>query len=174
MTLDYNVSDGTGSGLKSFTPMMDGSTTLSDGTGLTSGQTINLLTQMLLGTHTFFVHAVDNVNNAGTNSVRFSIIVTADSIKADVTQFVAAGKITVDAGKSLLGILNAAAAARAAGDCTTATKLYQAFITQVTSLSGKKIDPTAAQHDCRCAVPDCALSVSQRYDLGYDSFGAPL
>jgi hypothetical protein len=34
---------------------------------------------------------------------------------------------------------------RHAGDCNTANKLYQAFIKQVQTLSGKKIDPTAAQ-----------------------------
>jgi hypothetical protein len=98
-----------------------------------------------LGTHTFNVVSTDNLSNTGTNSVTFSVVVTAESIKDDVRQFVAAGKITVDTGNSLLGILNAAAKARAAGDCNTANKLYQAFIKQVQNLSGKKIDPTAAQ-----------------------------
>jgi len=41
--------------------------------------------------------------------------------------------------------LNAAAAARARGNCSTAANLYQAFIQEVQALSGKKINPTAAQ-----------------------------
>jgi hypothetical protein len=147
-TISYSVSDGAGSGVQSATPKMDGKTTLLDGTTVvtvTNNLIIKLLTELALGTHTFSVDSVDNVNNAGTNSVTFSIIVTAESIKADVRQFVAAGKITVDTGNSLLGLLDAAAQARAAGNCATASKIYQAFITQVTALSGKKIDPTAAQ-----------------------------
>jgi FIMAH domain-containing protein len=94
---------------------------------------------------TWIRRAADNVNNAGTNSVTFSVIVTAESIKVDVRQFVAAGKITVDTGNSLHGLLDAAAQARTAGNCATANKIYHAFITEVAALSGKKIDPTAAQ-----------------------------
>ena len=44
---------------------MDLSPTLTDGTGLGNGQTINLLTEMLLGTHTFAIAATDNLGNAG-------------------------------------------------------------------------------------------------------------
>jgi len=144
LTLSYGVSDGNGSGVKSVTPKMDGATMLS-GHGLASGQTINLLTEMLLGTHTFEVDSLDNVSNAGITSVMFSIIVTADSIKDDVRQFLATGKITVDSGNSLLRLLNAAASSRAGGNCTAAGQTYAAFVNEVSALSGKKIDATAAQ-----------------------------
>jgi hypothetical protein len=122
---------------------MDGATTL-DGHGLASGQTINLLTEMSLGTHTFTISAVDNVGHASSTSVTFTIIVTPDSIIADVNEFFAAGKITQDEGQSLLAKLEAAKAARAAGDCATAATIYQAFINEVQAQSGKHIDPTAA------------------------------
>jgi hypothetical protein len=145
LTLTYSVDDGIGSGVASFTPTMDGATTLTGVPNLLSGQPINLLTALKLGTHTFSITATDHVNNTDSSSVTFTIIVTPDSIKCDITQFVAAGKITVDSGNSLLGLLDAAAQARAAGNCATANKIYQALITQVTALSGKKIDPTAAQ-----------------------------
>lgn len=145
LQLNYSVGDGAGSGVKSFTPTMDGAVTLPDGTGLASGQVINLLTQMSLGTHTFAVRSVDNLGNSGTNTVTFSIIVTAASISADVKEFVNAGKITLDTGTPLLNLLAAAARARAAGDCATATSDYQSFISKVKAQSGKKIDPTAAQ-----------------------------
>jgi len=146
LRLGYTESDGSGSGVKSFTPKMDGATTLPDGRGLASGQNINLLTELSLGTHTFSVDSVDNLNNAGTNSVTFSVIVTPDSIKQDVTQFLQSGAITNSGNaNSLLAKLNAAAAARARGNCSTAANLYQAFIQEVQALSGKKINPTAAQ-----------------------------
>ena len=57
---------GGGSGVKSFTPKMDGQTAMQFGASLDSGQTIYLYS-MSLGTHTFSVDSVDNVNNAGNN-----------------------------------------------------------------------------------------------------------
>jgi hypothetical protein len=84
------------------------------GHGLLSGQPINLLTELTLGTHTFAVHAADNLQNAGNSSVTFTIIVTPDSIKDDVHNFRAGGAIKNDGlANSLLAKLNAAAGARA-------------------------------------------------------------
>ena len=149
LTLNYTVTDGAasglgaGSGVASFTPTMDGATTLA-GHGLASGQAINLLTQMSLGSHTFTINAVDNVGHASSQSVAFTIIVTPDSIIQDVIQFLAAGLITQDHGQSLLAKLEAAKAARAAGHCATAAHIYQAFINELQAQSGKHVDPTAA------------------------------
>ncbi len=137
------VDDGNGSGVASITPTMDGATTLA-GHGLASGQAINLLTEMTLGTHTFTVESADNVANSTAQSVTFTIIVTADSIIQDVNQFFAAGKITQDKAHSLLAKLQAAEKARAAGDCASAAAIYQSFISEVQAQSGKHIDPTAA------------------------------
>jgi hypothetical protein len=67
--------------------------------------------------------ASDHLSNAGSKSVTFSIIVTAQRILDDVKQFVAGGEITVDNGSSLLGLLTAAANARAAGNCTEANRI---------------------------------------------------
>jgi len=80
-------------GVKSFTPTIDGLATIA-GNGLQSGQLINLLTALSLGSHTFSISAVDYAGNTGSSSVTFTIIVTAESIKDDVRQFLAAGKIT--------------------------------------------------------------------------------
>jgi FIMAH domain-containing protein len=143
LTLGYTVDDGTGSGVASITPTMDGATTLA-GHGLASGQTINLLSEMTLGTHTFTVTSTDNVANSTGQSVTFTITVTADSIIQDVNTFYAAGKITQDKAHSLLAKLQAAKKARAAGDCTRAAAIYRAFISEVQAQSGKHIDPTAA------------------------------
>ena len=144
ITLNYSATD-TGCGVGSLTATMDGSPTLPDGHSLASGQTINLLTEMTLGDHTFTVTASDNVGGTNTASVTFSIIVTADSIKDDVDQFLAAGAIkNGGVANSLLATLNAADAARGRGQCSTAANNYQSFINALQAQSGKGVDATAA------------------------------
>jgi len=124
---------------------MDGATTLPNGVGLANGQMISLLTALSLGTHTFSVDSVDNVNNAGTNSVTFSIIVTPDSIKEDVQQFLQGGAIkNKGQANSLLAKLDSAAAARSRGQCATAANIYQAFINELEAQSGKGVSASAA------------------------------
>ncbi len=144
LALSYAVTDA-GSGVKAVTPKMDGATALADGTGLASGQAISLLTELALGTHTFSIDAVDNVDNASTKSVTFSIIVTPDSIKDDVRFFRASGAIKkAREANSLIAKLDAAAARRAKGNCAAADKRYQAFINELQAQSGKGVDATAA------------------------------
>ena len=144
LTLDYDAVDVGGSGVKDLAALMDGASTLA-GHGLASGQQINLLTEMTLGPHTFTVNAVDYVGNTGSASVTFNIIVTPESLEEDVDQFLSAGKITLDDGKSLLKSLDAAAKARSRGVCGTADRIYQSFINEVLAQSGKKIDADAAR-----------------------------
>jgi hypothetical protein len=145
LTLGYSINDGAGSGVASFKPTMDGSPTLPDGHGLANGQPINLLTELSLGTHVFHIVTADNIGNAGSSSVTFSVIATPGSIQGDVSQFLAAGKIKKQSeAQSLLARLNAAATAWAGGDCKIANKNYQAFITELNAQSGKGIDAAAA------------------------------
>jgi hypothetical protein len=143
LTLGYTVTD-VCTGVNRFTPTMDTLATLA-GHGLPSGQMIKLLTEMTLGQHTFSIAAVDNAGNADASSVTFTIIVTADSIKDDVRQFLQSGAIK-NAGEanSLLAKLDAAASARARGNCSAAANLYQAFIHELQAQSGKGVDATAA------------------------------
>ncbi len=144
LTLNYSISDGAGSGVNQFTSSLDGSTTLF-GHSLASGQAINLLTELKLGAHTFSITAVDNVDNTRTSSVTFTIIVTPDSIKCDVRQFLQSGAIkNPGKAKSLLAKLDAAAAARARGRCSTAANIYQAFINELKAQSGKGVAAAAA------------------------------
>jgi microsomal dipeptidase-like Zn-dependent dipeptidase len=143
LTLDYSVSDG-GSGVASTTARLDGSTTLA-GHGLSSGQTINLLTELPLGPHTFEVRAVDGVGNPRAASITFTIIVTAASIRADVEQFLANGAIKNGGlAKSLLAKLDAAARARIAGHCSRARQLYEAFAHELRAQTGKGVNADAA------------------------------
>ncbi len=145
-TITYSVSDGTGSGVKSSAPNIDGLTTLQDGTPVAYNQTVHLLTALSLGMHTFNALSVDNLNNAGTNSVMFSVIVTPDSIEGNVRQFLQSGAIkNIGIAISLLAKLDVAEAARNRGRCSTAATLYHAFINELQAQSGKHVDPTAAQ-----------------------------
>jgi hypothetical protein len=144
ITLNYIATD-TGCGVGSETATMDGAPTLLDGHSLASGQTLNLLTEMTIGDHTFTVTAADNVGGTNSASVTFSIIVTAASIEGDVTQFLAAGAIKDNGlANTLLTTLEAAAAARARGQCSTAANIYQSFINILQAQSGKGVDATAA------------------------------
>ncbi|MBZ5629819.1 MAG: hypothetical protein LAO06_13250 [Acidobacteriia bacterium] len=146
LALGYTVSDGTGSGVQSSTPTMDGLAKLKDGTPVANNLAIHLLTALSLGTHTFSVNSLDNVNNAGTQSVTFSVIVTSDSIKQDIKQFLQSGAIkNIGIAISLLAKLDVAGAARDRGRCSTAANLYRAFINELQAQSGKHVDPTAAQ-----------------------------
>lgn len=144
LTLDYAVSDTGGSGLDVVTVLLDGSPTLA-GHGLASGQAIALLTELSLGTHVFSVTATDRAGNSSTQSVTFEIVVTPESIKDDVAQFLAAGKIkNAGLANSLLAKLNAAADARARGQCGTAANIYRAFVNELQAQGGKGVDATAA------------------------------
>jgi hypothetical protein len=142
ITLDYGATDG-GAGLQSITATLDGSSTVA-GHGLDSGQDINLLTDVGLGQHTFTVQAIDNVGNVNTQSVTFNVVVTAASIKGDVNQFLGSGAISSPGiANSLLSKLDAAAAARARGACSTGANIYQAFNNEVTAQTGITITPPA-------------------------------
>jgi hypothetical protein len=117
-----------------------------------------LLLQLTLGSHTFTVHALDDVANSSSKPVTFSIIVTAQSIMDDVTQFVTAGNITQAEGTSLLSKLASAAKARSADNCSNATTIDQSFIAEVQAQSGKKITASAAAiliADVQCLIAQC-------------------
>jgi hypothetical protein len=144
LTLNYSVHDGTGSGVGVVTPLMDNMSSLA-GHGLQSGQAIDLLTALKLGSHTFKITATDKVNNTRTSSLTFSIIVTPLSIQGDVQQFLQSGAIKNSAtANSLLTQLRAAAADRAAGHCSAAATIYQAFIKNLKARSGKDVAAAAA------------------------------
>jgi hypothetical protein len=143
LTLMYSVTDG-GSGVAGFTATMDGSTTLA-GHGLSSGQVINLLTELSVGPHAFAVSATDNVGNPGSSSVTFTIVVTPAGLIAEANQFKASGAISNSGiAGAWLAMLNQALAARNNGNCTAAAGIYGAFANAVMSQSGKAITPTAA------------------------------
>jgi len=145
LKLSYVVSDGTGSGVASFTPTMDGLTALPGVPNLQSDTSISLLTTLKLGPHTFKVASTDNVGNSGIASVTFTIIVTPASIEQDVTQFLQMGAIkNAGLANSPLSYLLSAADARARGSCSTSNNVYSSFINAVTAQRGKGITIFAA------------------------------
>jgi hypothetical protein len=146
ITLQYAVSDGSGSGVASTAVTLDGQTTTPAGTSLASGQVIDLLNDgIALGPHAFTITSTDNLGNTQTQTVTFTVLVTAESIETDVNRYLAAGKINSKLATALLSKLDAAASARNRGRCNAAAGDYELFIDQVTAQTGKAIDPTAAQ-----------------------------
>lgn len=144
LTLTFSVSDGTGSGVNHSTVTLDGSTTVA-GQALVNGLSINLLTELGLGSHTFNITAVDNLGNTDTRSVTFTIVVTPQSIMADVHEFLSSGDIkNAGLANALLAKLQAAARAESRGNCMAASNIYRAFISQVQAQTGKGISPPAA------------------------------
>jgi hypothetical protein len=163
LTLNYAVSDGAGSGVQSFTSLMDNATTLA-GHVLQNGQAVNLLTELTLGPHTFTINAVDNLANATTAAVSFTIIATPDSIKDDVREFRANDAIkNQPLANSLIRELDAAATAYARGNCSVASYFYHEFIHMLQRQSGKGIDPTAAAimiADAQYLIAGCPGNIS--------------
>ena len=159
ITLDYSVSDGSGSGVASTVVELDGSTTTPAGTSLASGQPIDFLNDGIgLGQHKFTILSTDNLGNTQTQTVVFNVIVTAESIKTDVSRYLAAGKIKATLATALLTKLNAAEAARNRGRCNAAANDYQQFIAQVTTKTGHGIDPAAAHiliTDAQYLIANC-------------------
>jgi hypothetical protein len=155
LTLNYNISD-TDSGVNRSSPTIDGADKLA-GHDLQSGQAINLLTELPLGNHTFKIDATDNLQNAASSSVTFKIIVTPESIKEDVNQFLANGAIKNNSfANSLLAKLNASAKAK---DCKTSGNIYQAFINEVQAQKDKGIDSNAADimiADAKYLIDNCS------------------
>jgi hypothetical protein len=157
LTLNYTVND-YGSGVASYTPTMDGNTTVAGG-GLTSGTVINLLTALPLGANTFKISAADKVGNNDSSSVTFTIIVTPQSIINDVNQFVASHGVSRDVGAVLLGELEDAMRPYNAGQCRPADTVYSTFISTVQFMTrARSISPVDASiliADARYLISHC-------------------
>lgn len=141
LTLNYAVSD-RGSGTATVSPM-NGNTTVA-GLGVSSGQAIPLLTSLALGPNTFAIKTTDKVGNQNSQSVNFTIIVTAQSPIEDVNQFVASGDLDPRGSSLLLGMLSNAQSRMSVGACKDAANIYSAFISAVQAQIGKSITPAAA------------------------------
>jgi len=73
------------------------------------------------------------------------VLITAESIKADVRAALASGAITnLDFASALLAQLSAAEAARSRGQCATAANIYNAFINTLKAQSGNQVAATTA------------------------------
>lgn len=143
LVLNYNVSDGAGSGVQSFTPKMDGLTAQQFGAKLDSGQTIYLYS-MPLGQHKFSVDSVDNVNNAGTNSVIFTITVTFASLGGDISNLQTQGCLDHIA-QSFLAKFTAGQNAYNKGQIQAAINVLAAAIYEIQAQAGKHISTSC--HD---------------------------
>src|SRR5262245_40411174 len=143
LTLDYAVDDAC-IGVDAQSATLDGASTVG-GHGLASGESIDLLNELALGTHTFTVEANDLLDNSSTTTVQFEVIATPDSLIEAVRRFAQLALIK-DPGLADALAAKAAAAgkAHAAGSCRRAENVYETFIRQTQRFSGGKIDATAA------------------------------
>jgi len=139
-TINYDITDGAGSGVQGSTPTMDGSATLQNGTPVANHLLVDLFSEMTLGTHTFSVKALDNVNNAATRSVTFSVIVTPDSLEKEINLFLGFG--CIDNGgvaNSLTSKMDAAKSRIAGGDTHAAINTLSALLSQLEAEAGKHV-----------------------------------
>jgi hypothetical protein len=143
ITAGFTADDGAGSAVATVRATLDGADTVA-GQPLTSGMSIDLLTALGLGTHTLVVTATDRLGNTGQATVSFTIVVTPQSIKDDVSIFASRGDLASPQRTPLMAKLDAAAAARQRGDCTASSAIYQAFINEVNAQAGKDITTAAA------------------------------
>lgn len=150
LTLDFTADDaciGTASSLARL-----------DGLGpLVDGQTIDLLTELSLGSHTFSLEARDSLGNEDMRSVVFEVVVTFQSLRDAVERFRASGRIA-SAGVAE-ALLRQLAAAEARDDCGAAARVLSAFERTVRAQSGRQIDPTAAEilgSDARALAESCS------------------
>jgi cytochrome c len=115
-----------------------------DGTTVTNGQTIPLLT-LALGFHTLFVSAADQAGNTSLTTVTFRIVATIDTLIGAVNTFIAAGQIDASGGRSLLSNLQDAKQLLSRGNLAAARSKLTDFKSQVSGKSGRSISPSAAQ-----------------------------
>jgi microsomal dipeptidase-like Zn-dependent dipeptidase len=143
LTLSYAATDD-GSGLSSVTATLDGQSTLA-GHGLASGQAIDVLSELTVGEHTLAVAATDALGHAATTSVTFRVVATAGSLRGAVTRLFDMGDIEkAGIARALIAKLDAADAARAAGDCANAAVHYQSFASLVSAQTPVHISPAAS------------------------------
>ena len=161
LMLNYSVSDGSGSGVKSFTPKMDGQTAMQFGASLDSGQTIYLYS-MSLGTHTFSVDSVDNVNNAGTKFGDVHHYRHARQPKGDVTDLAGLGCID-NISQSLIAKISAAQNLISNGQTQAANNTLAALIHEVQAQAGKHISTACKDPSGRSFDPVQLLLEDARY-----------
>ncbi len=87
------------------------------------------------------------------------VLITPESIKADVRAALSSGAIT-NAGiaNSLLAKLNAAGDARSSGHCATASNIYNAFINELKAQSGNQVTAATASQlisEARFLIANC-------------------
>jgi hypothetical protein len=144
LRLRYSSNDGAGAGVASLIPNIDGATILPGGVPVKNGQSIHLLTELALGTHTFNLIGTDNVGNSRTETTTFTVIASPKSIESDVRQFRLSRAIKHSTlSQSLLAKLQAAAAAGST-HCAAAANIYNSFVNQLQAQSGVGVDAAAA------------------------------
>jgi len=119
-------------------------TTTLDGSAVSSGQTIQLLS-VPLGTHALVVSAADQAGNVVTQSVAFRVKATIDSLIAAVNTFASQGQIDPSVAHSLQTKLSDAKRAMDRGSLSAARGKLSDFAAAVSAKSGSGIAVDAAR-----------------------------
>jgi hypothetical protein len=139
LIISFSAADG-GSGLMAGSPE-----SWLDGTPVTGGQSIALLTRAL-GDHVFTVSAMDRAANPAVRIVTFRVVATIDSLIAAVNEFAQQGQIDDSRMiKSLLSKLDEAKQAVARDKKSVAINKLNDLIAQINSQIGQHITSGAAQ-----------------------------
>ncbi len=131
LTLNFGASDT--DGVKTVAATLDTTT------GLKSGVAISTDT-LTAGLHTVVITATDQLGNVSSVSVTFTIRVTTGGLQSAVGDGVARKQVDASVQSVLVNKLQSAQAAINRGDKTSARNMLNAFISAVSSNSGKKID----------------------------------
>lgn len=122
--------------------LLDQTATL-DGSAVTNGQSIDLLT-LSLGTHTLTVQAGDRAGNNTFKYRAFKIISTFDSLRAIVARLRGEGHIrSQDTADRIVAQLNLAEAALNRGDTAGAITILNGLMDRINGQLGNQIDETA-------------------------------
>lgn len=122
--------------------LLDQTATL-DGSAVTNGQSIDLLT-LSLGAHTLTVQAGDRAGNRTSQYRTFKIISTFDSLRAIVARLRSEGHIhSQDTADRIVAQLNLAEAALKSGDTAGAINLLNGLMDRINDQLGNQIDETA-------------------------------
>ena len=121
-----------------------GATATLDDVAVTNGQTVQLLT-LSLGTHIFTVSASDRAGNTSSTGIGFTVVATIDTLIGAVNNFVSAGEINAQLGRSLLSKLQDANQALSRGNVTATQNKLTEFKNQVAAKSEQGIAPAAAE-----------------------------
>jgi hypothetical protein len=144
VTVDYDITDGIGSGVASSSATVDGYSALPGVVSTADNASLDL-SQFYPGTRTVAIATADNLQHSSSRNCTFVVRATAASLQTNVQVARKQGLITSDKFmSSLLDTLRVAERQHQRGQHPTEWNTLEAFINQLMSQTGKAVDPALA------------------------------